>query len=290
MVRLGIWYVRHLLATRRIAPSQARDALSRRVNIYRLTSLWDGVHDPAYGYRDSEWERLLDLLVPIVQGALPTESATCEEAALGAVRPLLRPVPEAVPGRRFGCWSYEPVGEHVADRRGLLGRVTNSRKIFDRLQRLAGISVPERHASLHFTNAAGPDSPFDNVPRLAADLSALIQDCRARHPTVKFLWCQSWLNSHPAFLALLPEPWRRSASVRSTDDMDSRSLGRGCLNTLNWWGQFMRSDGTFHEQRGQRFRRSGGQFPYANQVCHDRLDNILQFLDDIRRVSVGTRS
>jgi hypothetical protein len=282
MIRLGVWYVRQLLATGRIAPRQVGDALTRRVNIYRLTSLWDGERDPADGFHDPEWDRVVDRVRPMFERFSLEQAAELEGCALAVIRPLLRPTIERVPGRVFGCWSYEVVGEHVADGPGLLGRLTNLRKIAVRLQRLAGIDVPARHASLHFFNAAAPRSPFEDPSRLAGDLRSLIQDCRQRHPTVQFLWCQSWLNSYSPFLALFPESWRQGASVRSPEHMDARSLGRGCLNTLNWWGQFMRSDGSFYEERGRRFRAEGGTFPYANRVCHDRVDSVDSFLAQIR--------
>jgi hypothetical protein len=282
MVRLGVWYVGHLLATGRIAARQTRDALTRRVNLYRLTSLWDGARDPADGFHDPAWEHVIDSVVPLFARFSIDAAAALEDAALAVIRPLLLPTREPVPGRVFGCWSYEVIGEHLTDGPGLLGRLTNPRKIAVRLQRLAGVHVPDRHASLHFFNAAAPRSPFDDVARLAGDLRSLIQDCRGRHPAVQFLWCQSWLNSYSPFLALFPESWRSSASVRSPEDMDARSLGRGCLNTLNWWGQFMRSDGSFHEERGRRFRAEGGTFPYANRICHDRVESIGRSLAEIR--------
>jgi len=48
----------------------------------------------------------------------------------------------------------------------------------------------ERHAALRFFNASAPASPFTDVGSLASALRALICDCRRRHPTVQFLWCQ----------------------------------------------------------------------------------------------------
>jgi hypothetical protein len=67
MIRLGIWYVRQLLASRHISERHIRDALTRRVNIYRLTSLWDGSHDPACGLRDQEWDHVVGCLGDLVK-------------------------------------------------------------------------------------------------------------------------------------------------------------------------------------------------------------------------------
>jgi hypothetical protein len=280
MIRLGIWYVRWLLASGQIAERQVGDALTRRVNIYRLTTFWDGSGDPACGVRDREWERLVARLASLVPRFDVEQVSELEEVALALLRPWLRVSPERVERSAFGCWTYEIVGESIADGPGLLGRLTNRRKIAQRVQRLVGRTTPERHAALHFFNACTPRSPFDNVRGLACDLRTLIRDCRHRHPTVQTLWCQSWLNSYPAFLALFPESWRATAVVRTTEDADRRSFGRGCLNTYNWWGQFMRSDGAFHERRARRFREAG-KFPYPNRLCHAGIDEIDEFLSNL---------
>jgi hypothetical protein len=278
MIRLGVWYVRCLLAHGRISERHLRDALTRRVNIYRLTSLWDGVRDPASGFRDPDWDRLVDRLVSL-QLRFPFEVVSeLEEESVVLLAPWLGDRLEQPEGPLFGCWAYEVVGESVTDGPGLLGRLTNHRKIAQRLQRLAGLATAERHVALHFFNAFAPLSPFDNVRSVACGLRALICDCRKRHPTVRTLWCQTWLNSHLAFLALFPEAWSSSAVSRTIDDADRRSCGRASLNTHNWWGQFMKSDGTFHERRAQRFRESGGEFPYRNRLCHAGIDEIDKFL------------
>jgi hypothetical protein len=274
MIRLGVWYVSQLLASGHIAKRQIRDALTRRVNIYRLTSLWDGFHDPACGFRDREWDRLVEELGSLVQSFALEHTAELEERALDLLRPWLGFAPEPSLRPAFGCWSYEAIGESITDGPGLLGRLTNRRKIGQRLQRLGGMATPERHAALHFFNACTPQSPFGNVRSLACDLRALIRDCQRRHPNVQMLWCQSWLNSWPTFLALFPESWRASAVNRTPEDTDARSWGRASLNTHNWWGQFMKSDGGFHEERGRRLRESGGAFPFPNRLCHGRIGEI----------------
>jgi hypothetical protein len=278
MTRLGVWFVRYRLASGRLRPRRAADALTRWVNIYRLTALWDGVHDPASGYRDPEWERLTAGLLALLRRFPLDEAAELEERAVDVLRPWLRPRPEGMPGKVFGWWSYEVVGEGIADGPGLLGRVTNVRKISGRLRQAIGIATPGRHIALHFANASAPRSPFADASSLACALHTLIRDCRRHHPSVEFVWCQSWLNSYEPFLALFPPSWRASAVARTPEQTDARSFGRACLNTRNWWGQFMRSDGSFHTARGRRFRRAGGIFPYANCFCHERIDVLEQFL------------
>jgi hypothetical protein len=281
MIRLGVWYVRWLLACGRISERHLRDALTRRVNIYRLTSLWDGVRDPASGFHDPEWDRLADRLMSLELRFSFEQVSELEKRSVALLEPWLGDKPEQREGPLFGCWTYEVVGESITDGPGLVGRLTNYRKIASRLRRLAGLATPERHAALHFFNAYSPLSPFDHVRSVACSLRALICDCRQRHPTVRTLWCQTWLNSHPAFLALFPKPWPDSAAVRTIEDADRRSCGRALLNTHNWWGQFMRSDGTFHKGRAQRFRESGGRFPFSNRLCHAGIDEIDDFLANL---------
>jgi hypothetical protein len=278
MIRLGVWYVRWILESGRIRESQLQDALTRRVNLYRLTSLWDGIRDPASGFRDPEWDHLVGHLAALVRQFPFARVSELEELALARLRPFLGGMPERRERSPFGCWTYEVVGESITDGPGLLGRLTNRRKIAERLRRLAGLAIREHHAALHFFNASAPLSPFDDVRTLAGSLLGLIGNCRSRFPAVKTLWCQSWLNSNPTFLALFPRSWLDSAAVRTTEEVDRRSLGRAPLNTGNWWGQFMKSDGGFHHQRAQRFRESGGQFPYCNRLCHAGIDEIDDFL------------
>jgi hypothetical protein len=260
--------------------------LTRRVNIYRLTSLWDGIHDPASGFRDQEWDAVVERLVGLVRCFPLEQTAELEERALALLRPLLSVAPEPHPQPAFGCWAYEVIGESITDPPGLLGRLTNRRKIAQRLRRVVGRATPERHAALHFFNAHAPQSPFGNARSLACALRALISDCQHHHPTIQVLWCQSWLNSWPAFLALFPPTWCASAMVRTPEDTDARSWGRASLNTHNWWGQFMRSDGGFHEERGRRFRESGGTFPFPNRLCHETIDKIDGFLADLLKTDL----
>jgi hypothetical protein len=290
MIRLGIWYVRWLLAAGQVAERNVADALTRRVNIYRLLTLWDGIHDPACGVREREWDCLVEHLAFLVRRLPLDQVSELEELALSELRPWLRVAPEPAEQKSpFGCWTYEVVGESMTDGPGLLGRLTNCRKITERLRRLIGLATPERHAALHFFNACAPRSPFGDVRGLASSLRAMIRDCRHCHPTVQTLWCQSWLNSKPSFLALFPETWRTSSVIRTTEDTDRRSCGRACLNTHNWWGQFMRSNGGFHERRAQLFRSSGGQFPYPNRLCHAGLDEIDAFSADLLNKAPGSR-
>lgn len=264
MVRLGAWYVRHLVDEGRIGPARIADALTRRANLYRLTTLWDGRHDPALGDADPRWDALVTELVQVVRSA-PFDEV--ETRVLALLDPWLANAPDPPPDGAFGCFWYRVAGEGIGDGPGALGRLLNPRKLWEKVRRLAGAPAPPRHAELHFFNAVAPRSPFDEPLQLARALAALVADCQRRHPAVQRLWCSSWLNNRAQFLALFPDSWRASAVERSQDERDAASFGRARLNTDNWWGQFVRRDGSLNEVLARRFRDSGGVFPFPNLRC-----------------------
>ena len=98
-------------------------------------------------------------------------------------------------------------------------------------------------------------------------LLQLLRDTRARRPEAQIVWCGSWLNSAPPFLALFPESWRESAKV-------SRKSGVG----MGHWGQFMDRTGRFHVRNGEHLRATGA-FPYPSRSCHAPLDEIIAHLE-----------
>lgn len=276
MTRLGLWYVHHLLSTGRITRTQLPDALTRRVNIYRLTTLWDGEHDPASGHHDSRWLELAEQLAEWLHDA---ELEVAEQRALGLLDPLLATEQRHRTDRTFGCWWYRAVGEGIADRPGVVGRVTNARKLWHKARGLLGAPAPLRHAELHLFNACTPRSPLKAPHELLRSLVDLVADCQSRHPTVQRMWCSSWLNDRDAFVDLFPNSWRASASPRSFEDVDRSTIGRARLNTYNWWGQFERSDGSFNERLAARFRASGGVLPFANRLCSIAVSELREHID-----------
>lgn len=58
MTRLNLWYVHRLLSKGDIGPNDLPGTLTSRVNIYRMTVLWDGLHDPKFGQVDPEWDQI----------------------------------------------------------------------------------------------------------------------------------------------------------------------------------------------------------------------------------------
>ena len=271
ITRLQLWYVRQLLVRGDIRTGGVPTALTRRVNIYRRTVLWDGVHDPATGHRDRAWEQLAATLAALVQKAAADDGRHLEETGLAILWPLLEPTlarAERVPAAgRFGCWSYRPVGEGIGSRPGMRGALRNLPYLRERLRRsLALPPAPPRNVELHFENVHAPRSPFEAIPALAGSLLALVEDCAASHPSVRYVWANTWLNSHPSFLALFPPSWRRSGIV-------PRAGNHG-----NWWGQFVTRDGDFNDVLGERFRASGGEFPYPALACRAELGELVAHL------------
>ncbi len=64
----------------------------------------------------------------------------------------------------------------------------------------------------------------------------------------------SWLNSHPRWLALFPEEYRRNMGA---DDEDV-GCGKG------FWGQFINARGAFNAKHA-RILRETGRFPYPKR-------------------------
>jgi hypothetical protein len=269
MVRLGVFHVRTLLVSGRLPARALVDALSRRVNLYRLTTLWDGEHDVASGHFDARWHDLATGLASLFASTADPESL--ERRVLDQLEPWLDMRVPGPPRAPFGCWSYQVVGPGIADAPGIAGR---THAAWRRVCRWLGCQGSRRDAELHFVNALAPESPFSHPHQLRVDLLALLHDCRVRAPTVTRVWCNSWLNNRTVFTALFPRAWRDSAVARPPDLVDAMSGGRARLNTENWWGQFQRRDGSFHAENAQRFRRAGGEFPIPNLLCHASLGEI----------------
>lgn len=266
MTRLYLWYVRALLARREIAPEGVPQALASRVNLYRMTSLWDGAREPRTGLVDPEWERLASRLAELVRRSPPDDTSALEEEGLALLWPLLEerlprdvgtPTPHA-----FGCWRYNLAWEGVGDRPGAFVTIRSLTHVLQRARRALGLApAPRRDAELHFDNVLRPGSPFDDLPTLARSLGELVADCRGRYPHVRRLWCHSWLNSHPVFLSLFPASYRRDPILRPPGNMSS------------WWGQFMTRTGDFHRERAAKFRATG-EFPFLAYLCRAPVEEM----------------
>ena len=95
------------------------------------------------------------------------------------------------------------------------------------------------------------------------------------------VWCNTWLNDCERFVRLFPPQWRSSAVVRTPADVDRASRHRARLNTANWWGQFQRADGGFHDANAARFRDADGAFPHPCSLCGAPLDAVERHLEQL---------
>ena len=230
-LNLSLWYVRVLMAREGIA---FEDAIVSRVNVYRNTDFFDGTHHPAWGHEDPDWNAYLKGLKAIFDRC---EGEAWEEEGLAYLWPRVtkeghRP---SAKGRPYHCWTYDDGEDYIA---------------------------------LHIANVYQPKSPLSEMRGAFRDtLLQLLRDTRARRPEAKIVWCGSWLNSAPPFLALFPESWRESAKV-------SRKSGVG----MGHWGQFMDRTGRFHVRNGEHLRATGA-FPYPSRSCHAPLDEIIAHLE-----------
>ncbi len=271
MTRLSVWYVWRLVQRGEVEEGSIAQALCERVNLYRLTDFWDGRGNGENGLSDAAWMECVAQMAGWVRAGSAADTERLEGRVLALLSPALeRRVPKDVgpaPVRPFECWTYELGWAGLASRPGLLGRLGNPAHVVAKVRRGLGLqAAPSRDAVLHIMNVLAPQSPFDDLPRLAGTLRALIAEMRERQPQVRELWCNTWLNDHPKFRELLPAVWFASGKMAPPG------------NFRNWWGQFARRDGGFHESAGRRFRESGGAFPFRAMLCHAPLDAMEEHL------------
>ncbi len=267
MAGLSVWYVRQLWRRGELMAEDVPGALCERVNLYRLTDLWDGRDPAATGVGDPAWQAVAGQLAEWICAVPPEGEAALEGQAIDLLQPLLEArVAKDVgppPVRTFECWTYELGWTGLASRPGLLGKLRNREHLTAFLRSRVGLRAkPSRHGVLHFMNVLVPESPLEDLPRLARTLQALLGELRSRQPQVRELWCNTWLNDHPRFREVFPEAWFQSATVAPPGHF------------RNWWGQFARRDGDFNAGTARRFRESGGVFPFRALQCHASLEAI----------------
>ena len=266
MTRLNLWYVHRLLSKGEIGPNDLPGALTSRVNIYRMTVLWDGLHDPKFGHVDPEWVQISRQLATLLSSTPSGETSIAEERGLHLLSPLLEwNDPDrlyqvhrrsSAPGL-YGCWTFSLEWVGIADREGRLGKLRNRAHVKERVRKALGMRPsPPRDVLLHFQNVLKPLSPFDDFYELASSLLRLIGGCQRDYPSVRELWFESWLNSVPLFVSLFPASWLEDSRLPAP------------TNYLSLWGQFLTKTGGFNDRVAQRFRESDGCFPYRSLRCH----------------------
>jgi len=239
IVKLKLWYVKWLL----YFGVNFEDAIQRHVDIYRMTSLYDGSksHQPITGWSDPSWEKILIKLRRIYDkysGHAALESTLkLEEEGLSILWPYLEKrikmeakiIPEKKP---YGCFGYEYQRDYL---------------------------------HLHFSNAVRPNSPFSDMFTLAESLYKLVIDSKERRPEIKRVNMTSWLNTFSPFLSLFPPTWGNSRKPLGPDSGDGA------------WGQFIDRTGDFHSHNATIFRKTG-QFPYVYSLCGCSINELIKYL------------
>jgi len=239
-VKLKLWYVKWLLHI----GVNFEEAVQRHVDIYRMTSLYDGNkgHHPTRGWSDPLWRELRSRLKSIYDkypGHPGLKSTSkLEEEGLAVLWPYLEKRiqmgAKIVPRKRpYGCFGYEYQGDYL---------------------------------HLHFSNAVAPESPFHDMASLAESLYKLLIDSQERRPEILKVNMTSWLNTFLPFLTLFPPTWSNSAKPLGPD------YGHGT------WGQFINRRGDFHS-RNAAFLRKTGQFPYVYSYCECSINELKDYLE-----------
>ncbi|MCL2641268.1 MAG: hypothetical protein FWD53_10515 [Phycisphaerales bacterium] len=243
---LSVWFARRLSQL----GVPIRQAITNHTNVYRFTDLWDGKNHPAElspdEWCDEKWEALLDAFEHIHAKHDPgNASAEMEAEALELFWPRMEPaLPRDVAAwptlerMPFGFFNY-----NLSDENGTDGKIV-----------------------LHLTNPFAPASPFDDMPRRARELAALLRDAMKKMPGKHTVYLQSWLAGFPPLQTLFPPAFALSASPPTP-----------LRYHLGWWGQLIDRTGDIHQRHAQHIRRTGW-FRYPNIQCCCPLDDTFAHL------------
>ena len=215
--------------------------LTAQTPVFRLTSLWDGVHHPAHGWDDPEWRELLERL------------SMSGERGLDVLLPLVLARIEQDVAR----WPWIPSGLGVEDL---------SDRLFGMFLYEVGPGGKEDTLDLHMGNSLSPASPFRDAAARRLDLLALLDDAQQRYPLLEQIESTSWMNTFQPFLQLFPASWQQSAS---------RPIP--LQYTYGWWGQLVSRTGAFHRENGEHLHRTG-RFRYPCVACTCTIDALRRHL------------
>lgn len=226
------------------------DVFSYGVDLYRLTSLFDGKTIPYHkvpGWRDETWDGLMAQLRAIYDCCTgDADSAAFEHEGVTLFWPVLEPAIE----RGVAGWPKpedRPYGFFACN--------------------LAELTDPDVHGvEIHLFNPFSPASPFADPQARMGELLRLIDDTQREHPEVTDIATGTWLNAFPPFLAFFPPEWAASATLVTVD-----FPGAGL------WGQFFDRRGRFHRENGEYLRRTG-EFRYRPMRCRCRIDTLRDHL------------
>ena len=89
MTRLGVWYVRLLLERGEIRSEELPLVLSKRVDLYRFTDLWNGTNESADGTADGEWIELATQISVWVRETPIEDTDRLEQRVLSYLEPTI---------------------------------------------------------------------------------------------------------------------------------------------------------------------------------------------------------
>jgi hypothetical protein len=123
---------------------------------------------------------------------------------------------------------------------------------------------------IHIANAIAPKSIFEEPLYLVNCLTDLLDRTKA-----KIVTTNSWLNSHPRWLALFPGEWSASREVTLPP-----------FRTLGWWGQFITASGSLHVKHAAHLRATG-EFPFLRQKAFCSAEALRNHLENLKIGSGG---
>ncbi|HRU04912.1 MAG TPA: hypothetical protein P5137_03945 [Candidatus Brocadiia bacterium] len=229
-VKLHLWFLWTWLRQR---PEESFVAALRgRVDVYRKTDVNEGfANHKQRRFDDPRWARLEQGLAEVYARTRDDASAERFEAeGFELARPRVdarlsrdfEEPPEALAfAYRCGSLDYDPPA------------AAHPRRVF-----------------VHIANALQPASFFDDPRYLADCFAALMAQCR-RQFGAEEMETETWLNSHPRWLAFFPQTWARNMGP------ELRDVNAG----FGYWGQFMTARGTFHDKNAAHLRATG-QMPF----------------------------
>lgn len=241
--RLGVHYL-HRRVRMGATPDEVERLVETHTNIYEYTtcSIASGRYPWEDGPAVEGWSELVNgLSARVCDHAGDPSSVEAEDECLDFLAPYIFPEQEPprppspepqIPVIRAGCWRVGVVSDTEID--------------------------------LHFWNAHRPDSPFDHLDELTADLKAVVVAGTEANPSVGTVSCTTWLNSTRRFPTVFPQSY--AGTIEVIDEPTRRGLG--------WWGQYVTREGGFNRHTAARFRETGEHpYPMARGWC--RPDEIL---------------
>jgi hypothetical protein len=251
LARLKLWYVWHLVDRVDISFDEA---INQRVRLHWYFGSTESHLAP------SEWFDLVDQLKTLFSSVSDVE--TWMQESYAALEPTVerRVKFESETPQSSGCGCSDRLSKGAIHHHCLWmerGEVLHSGCFWVELK-----SVTDSVA-LHFSNLVSPESPFSDLPDLAASLQRLMRRFEADHERVE---CGSWLNSRADFQELFPLIWRQSARKMSFN------------NHARWWGQFRNHSGEFHEANAAQFQ-STGEFPYSSLFCQCTIKELMEHIE-----------